>query len=636
LTPRPAAQIGFLGLLAVVGILVLVAVVPSSARATTLERMDVGQLVERATMVVRGTVVAAAVEDTPGGVRTAVRVRVAESFKGRPSSLTTIYTPGGLLPDGTRVVVEAMPSFRIGEACYVFVDTRGWVVGGFQGKVGVADGRLSDGEPAASFDARIRQALDRHRAIASTSYVEGKVFDSTDKHMLAGVLVTCQRDGFPDFIRTATTDGAGYYRFDGLPVEDPHTGQNETYWFTFEKEGYETGRDWVWISAFGEWLGYGLYPSSTLPEDKPTITAITPGEASAGTDSHVLISGGHFGDARGEVEFSYGRQNVWRIAASDVSQWRDDRIICAVPTGIIDNYSASASTGPVVVTTASGVESNPYDFTVTFGYGGSKWANPNVTYYVNTSGVDAALRESLIDAGTAVWNSANTGFRFVDGGLTAAGFANDGRNVISWADGLPAGTLAWAQSYISGATVTQADIQFSNAYAWGTGTAGSGTRDIQTVGTHEVGHWLRLLDQYMSGDSAKVMYGYGALEEQKRSPTAGDLTGIQWIYPVRPPDTIGPVCSAKNATVVRGKTVTIIFQVHDAESDQVTMKVAITTKSGAVKKSWSRGYGENYSGWWGVKYKCTLPRGTYRIVVTGKDLAGNSASRVGRATLTVK
>jgi hypothetical protein len=37
-----------------------------------------------------------------------------------------------------------------------------------------------------------------------------------------------------------------------------------------------------------------------------------------------------------------------------------------------------------------------------------------------------------------------------------------------------------------------------------------------------------------------------------------------------------------------------------------------------------------------VNYKCTLNKGTYRLVVTGKDLAGNSASKVGRATLTVK
>ena len=101
-------------------------------------------------------------------------------------------------------------------------------------------------------------------------------------------------------------------------------------------------------------------------------------------------------------------------------------------------------------------------------------------------------------------------------------------------------------------------------------------------------------------------------------------------------DTVGPVCAAKNVTVRSGKSCRIYFKVHDALSAQVSTKVAITTASGAVKKSWSWGYGENYNGWWWTKYVCRLKRGTYRIVVTGKDLTGNPASVVGRAKLVVK
>jgi hypothetical protein len=37
-----------------------------------------------------------------------------------------------------------------------------------------------------------------------------------------------------------------------------------------------------------------------------------------------------------------------------------------------------------------------------------------------------------------------------------------------------------------------------------------------------------------------------------------------------------------------------------------------------------------------VSYRCTLKKGSYRIIVTGKDLAGNNASVVGKATLTVQ
>jgi hypothetical protein len=68
----------------------------------------------------------------------------------------------------------------------------------------------------------------------------------------------------------------------------------------------------------------------------------------------------------------------------------------------------------------------------------------------------------------------------------------------------------------------------------------------------------------------------------------------------------------------------------------VTKRLVITTKSGVVKKTWSSGYDENYAGWWYVRYTCRLPKGTYRIIVTGEDLAGNSPSVVGKATLRVK
>ncbi|MCX6362818.1 MAG: carboxypeptidase regulatory-like domain-containing protein [Actinobacteria bacterium] len=101
-------------------------------------------------------------------------------------------------------------------------------------------------------------------------------------------------------------------------------------------------------------------------------------------------------------------------------------------------------------------------------------------------------------------------------------------------------------------------------------------------------------------------------------------------------DTVGPVCGAKNVTVVRGKVCKLFFRVHDAQSTKVKKHLVITTKSGVVKKNWSSAYGENFDGWWYMKYTCRLPRGSYLIVVTGEDLAGNSASVVGRGTLRVK
>ncbi len=201
----------------------------------------------------------------------------------------------------------------------------------------------------------------------------------------------------------------------------------------------------------------------------------------------------------------------------------------------------------------------------------------------------------------------------------------------------PEGVIGQASSYHNAAgDMTEADVQFSNAFAWSDGAAGSGTMDIQTITMHEIGHRLVLLDQYMDGDSGKVMYGFGDADQQRRALAAGDLAGITWIYRDQPIDTVGPVCDAKNATVRRGGAVRIYFRVHDALSAQVTTELVISTRSGIVEKSWSWGYGESSNGWRFVRYRCTLPWGSYRIRASGRDLAGNSAGKVGRATLTVK
>jgi hypothetical protein len=101
-------------------------------------------------------------------------------------------------------------------------------------------------------------------------------------------------------------------------------------------------------------------------------------------------------------------------------------------------------------------------------------------------------------------------------------------------------------------------------------------------------------------------------------------------------DTVGPVCAAKNVTVKQDKICKLYFSVVDDQSAEVTKHLVIMTKSGAIKKSWSSDYGENFDGWWYIKYTCRLPKGSYRIVATGEDLAGNGASVVGNATLKVK
>ena len=528
----------------------LASLCPAVAGATTLQRMSVEQLARRAVLVVDGTVVSTAAEQTGGDVRTTVRLRVRTALKGAPGDVATFAVPGGTLPDGTTVHVDAMPHFTPGEECYVFVDAHGWVIAGFQGKIAVSGGRVAG----------------------------------------SGV----KRAAMDDLIEAALTPGAP--------------------------------------SAAGEAAaaGSGAPARRARAGGVPVISSVSPGAASAGTDSPVVITGSGFGASRGWVEFTYGNDDVERIEAR-VSSWSDARIQCTVPTAVIKDYSASAGSGPMWVTTADGRESAPYDFSVPFSFGDEEWASPRVTYYVNTSGIDDALRESLVDAGVAVWTAAGSGFAFVDGGDTDATIGLDGENVISWAWGLPDRVIAQSSSWSSGGHIKEADVRFSNDYDWGDGAPGSNTMDVQSIATHEVGHWLVLNDLYGPGDTDKVMYGFGTEEDVKRTLSDGDIAGIKWIYPL---DTAAPQVGAKNATATRGQVVKLYFRVYDDVSAEVASQLQIVNKSGAVKKSWAWDYGENYDGWWSVKYRATLPKGKYSIIVTGTDLAGNSAKAF--ATLTVK
>ena len=448
-----------------IGVGVLIALIlvlswPVPAQATTLEKMTIEQLSQRATTIVEGTVLSTAVEQSSFGVRTAVSIRVRDSLKGSGSAVQTVYVPGGTLSNGTQVVVDGMASFTPGQSCYVFVDRRGWVMGGFQGKLGVENGRVvGTGESVRTMNRRVRAALG-----AAAPVVEGQAFAGPKpaaEFVAHPAATSVPARPLPLTALSSTWLGDGFESgsLAGWTVIDPSTWGVTTYraasgnysayclgsiaprtygnnflarmtrgpfnlsgaagtptltadlWleseanYDYAKLLVSTdgssyyGNVW-WGSSGGAWVGVGLdltnvyvlgdvshaptlyvmlafesdvstpatkgrtsttsfWPPTPPPPGSPTISSISPSEASAGTDTHVTISGSGFGSSTGKVEFSYGRNDVTRISASDISSWSDTSINCAVPTGIIDNYSASAGTGPVVVTTSAAAESNP-------------------------------------------------------------------------------------------------------------------------------------------------------------------------------------------------------------------------------------------------------------------------------------
>jgi C1A family cysteine protease len=101
-------------------------------------------------------------------------------------------------------------------------------------------------------------------------------------------------------------------------------------------------------------------------------------------------------------------------------------------------------------------------------------------------------------------------------------------------------------------------------------------------------------------------------------------------------DTVGPVCTAKSASVKRGAVAKVYFKVADNVSPEIKFTAKIKTSSGTVKKSISSGTWVEANSWWRWTFSQSLAKGKYQICVYGTDRAGNAQRTIGKATLTVK
>ncbi len=280
--------------------------------------------------------------------------------------------------------------------------------------------------------------------------------------------------------------------------------------------------------------GYKLEPSSEDTQGSGAIIFdIIPGMASAGTDSEVLIKGYGFESEKGngKVEFFY--QYGEPLIKASTSSWKNNEIIAKVPVGIINNYPASASSGPVKVTTNSGLESNELDFKVTFSYGRVKWegTNPVVDYYV---GENISHWTEAIGKAALTWSrEANFTLNYA-GTTNNTSLTNNGKNEVMFSK-LDSRTIGLARYWSVGQKMIECDLVLNSDLNWSTEeNTPSRYYDVETIVLHEMGHWLNLRDLYGSldfeYDSEKVMYGYGSTGENKRNLHKDDRDGIRWIY----------------------------------------------------------------------------------------------------------
>ncbi|MCP4201307.1 MAG: hypothetical protein GY769_05160 [bacterium] len=96
------------------------------ARALTYVPVSDGDLVDRSDVIVRAEVASVRVTDETGGVTTAYRFAVLESFKGPdPGAELTVHVPGGIdLDDGLAVKVFGTPEFSTGQTALLFLAAR--------------------------------------------------------------------------------------------------------------------------------------------------------------------------------------------------------------------------------------------------------------------------------------------------------------------------------------------------------------------------------------------------------------------------------------------------------------------------------------------------------------------------------
>ncbi|MFT4702583.1 MAG: hypothetical protein ACI81R_000268 [Bradymonadia bacterium] len=166
-------------------------------------------------------------------------------------------------------------------------------------------------------------------------------------------------------------------------------------------------------------------------------------------------------------------------------------------------------------------------------------------YHVNEagySGVSLGLLRSVLQSSFGAWSTACEagGFRAVDAGTTTQSALNpaDAQHVIEfyedpWPAELGEASIVFATT-LSVYTQTgsdcrnlRADLVFNAGTHAFTVNADEGGTDLQTVATHEVGHWLGL--DHSSVPQATMGFEYAGREQ--RILHADDVAGVDALYP---------------------------------------------------------------------------------------------------------
>lgn len=156
-----------------------------------------------------------------------------------------------------------------------------------------------------------------------------------------------------------------------------------------------------------------------------------------------------------------------------------------------------------------------------YDYPGYKW-NTNYAAYQRDSSVPSSW-SSAIDSAASTWNNVGANFSFEKMITQNKIYCTNAGDTY----------LGKAVPTHSGGYNTRYKMYFNTYFTWSTASGGeSGKYDVQSVATHEFGHWLTLYNLYDSTDSEKTMYEWTASNEiKKRTLDSDDIAGINYIYP---------------------------------------------------------------------------------------------------------
>lgn len=112
----------------------------SALEAGTALRVDLEGLVDRADLILEGRVKRATSRPAPGRIETEYELEIDRTFLGEERQTRTFVMPGGVLPDGTGMILPGVPRLRVGEDAILFLSRES--TAGMRVPIGLSQGRF--------------------------------------------------------------------------------------------------------------------------------------------------------------------------------------------------------------------------------------------------------------------------------------------------------------------------------------------------------------------------------------------------------------------------------------------------------------------------------------------------------------